>query len=77
MSDTKVFLSLTVPIRECDTCGWSGVILHNPDRWTVKVHSDPSPRPILEFEPENPSISNPDMAKFCPACGESLEVRAE
>ena len=77
MSDTKVFLSLTVPMRECDTCGWRGVILDNPDRWTVKVHKEPSSTPILEFEPEKPSSETPDIAIFCPACGENLKVRAE
>ena len=65
MSDTKIMLEFMTPLRECFECPWKGVILSeavlNPGAFF--------------FEPEHPSVLNPDRAKFCPVCGELLKVR--
>jgi hypothetical protein len=62
MPDSKVLVSMELPLRECSTCTWSGIILSNaPD---VAAY-------YLEFEP----VDGPDRCGFCPECGQPLKVR--
>ena len=60
MPDSKVLVVMDLPLRECSTCTWSGVIL-----------STATDQSCLEFEP----VYGPDRCGFCPECGQPLKVR--
>jgi hypothetical protein len=61
MPDTKVFVSMDLPLRECTNCAWSGVILSRA----------PGADFYLELEP----VDGPDRCHFCPVCMMPLKKR--
>ena len=63
MPDSKVLVSMDLPLRECTTCCWSGAILSSASPLTGAYY--------LEFEP----VDGPDRCGFCPECGQPLKVR--